>query len=74
MKEPKRPTHCYKGRCRGCGQVVASCYDMPDYAKETAKMVAEMIAGGLMVAHEPFPGAPMSECTCPKPERQEQLL
>jgi hypothetical protein len=47
---------------------------MIDDPKHTAAMVADMIACGLIVAHEPFPGAAMSECSCPKPERQETLL
>ncbi len=70
----QRPTHCYKGRCRGCNAVLASCYDMAEAPKETGKMVAEMIQGGLIVSHEVFPGASMGECTCPKPEQQESLF
>lgn len=70
----QRPTHCYKGRCRGCNAVLASAYDMIEAPKDTAAMVAEMIQCGLIVAHEVFPGASMSECSCPKPEQQEQLL
>ena len=73
-KQYQRPTHCYKGRCRGCNAVLASAYDMIEAPKETGEMVADMVRSGLIVAHEPFPGASMGECTCEKPEQQEHLL
>lgn len=70
----QRPTHVYKGRCKGCHAVLASSYDLANEPKLTAEMVAEMIRDGLAVTHEVFPGASMGECTCPKPERQESLF
>lgn len=70
----QRPTHCYKGRCRGCDAVLASVYDMVDDPRHTAAMVADMVRSGLIVDHDVFPGATLSACTCEKPERQESLF
>lgn len=67
-----RPTHCYVGRCPGCGAVQASRYDQAD--KDTGRAVAEMVADGLLVERVPLGSTPMSECTCPRPERQERLF
>lgn len=67
MIERKRPTHCYIGRCEGCGAVEASTYDLRN--KDTGESVADMISCGLIVERVEFkPGAIVfSACTCPKP-------
>jgi len=44
-----RPTHHYIGRCKVCGAIHSSVYDMVDNAKTTAKCVADMIADGMNV-------------------------
>lgn len=49
-----RPTHTYIGRCKHCGLVLSSVYDMADDPKFTSGTVAEMIAAGLTVERVPL--------------------
>jgi len=41
----------YIAKNKGCGCVTAACVDEPQYAKETAKDVAEWIKEGRIVEH-----------------------
>lgn len=43
---------CYTGRVKGCGCLVAACVDMPGHEKDTARAVADMVKGGLVVGRE----------------------
>lgn len=70
MSERTRPTHCYIGRCEGCGAIEASRYD--DRDKHTGQSVSDMIACGLLVERVPFGSYALSECTCPRPPQTVQ--
>lgn len=67
-----RPSHCYIGRCEGCGAVLASCYDTHD--KHTGQSVAEMIEHGLLVERQPLGSYELSDCTCPRTVQEEMPI
>lgn len=70
----KRPTHAYIGRCPHCNGAMASSADLPEWRKETAKGVAQMIRDGLIVGREEFGtvGIMIDGCNCAR-EKAEAL-
>lgn len=60
----------YIGRCRcGCGAITFATVDRPEWAKDTAKSVAQAIRDGYSVEHVELSTVRMTTC-----KRQPDLL
>ena len=60
----------YIGRCRcGCGAIPFACVDKPEWAKDTAKSIAQAIRDGYTIERVPLSEVRMSMC-----KRQPSLL
>lgn len=68
----ERPQFNYIGQCPKCGAYCVATVDDPQYAKDTATSVANMIKNGLTVTRvdSDFVRANFSGCTCHKQAKQ----
>ena len=71
--ETKEQVYCYIGR-KACGCYVAAAVDRPEYAKETAKNLADWVKVGMTVERHPiaFVRENVMGCDCAK--KQMSLL
>ena len=58
------PSHHYVGKCKSCGVAIAAVYDMPEYAKDTAATIQNMIRRGLTVERMPVGAVALPPLGC----------
>lgn len=65
---------CYVGLCAcGCGAIPAATVDLPQYRKDTADFVADLIRSGMEVKRLPVSETRLSFCECKRPKDQGEL-
>lgn len=62
---------CYVG-VKACGCAVSACVDRPEYAKDTAKTLAEWVREGLTIERKTVGWARSNLFACKHEQRSEQ--
>lgn len=75
MSEDRALVPCYIARCKcGCGGLVFASIDEPQFTKETAKSVADIIKRGYAVERTTLGEVNSMKWRCQKPDVQPALL
>ena len=68
-------TMAYVGHCQTCGAWCAASVDKPEYVRDNAKFVAQMIRDGLWVDRVPVVAVRAGQwCECPRPKRKRRAM